>query len=217
MSGEKASSKEPAMADTSAEEPSGKKKKPPILILAAALAACGAGGAGVYFLAPPSLFAPKDAEEEHVEAAGAHGEKPDAHGGEAAHKKDKTAKKKDAHGGEGAGEDGQSDAPRRFAIIGDRGVYTPGEIVVSIRPSGRVKHLKLSIAIETSVDSEQIFAEREPRIRDALNTYLRAVDVAALEDPAGMGRIRAQIARRVEFVVAPAPVHAILITDFILN
>ena len=183
------------------EESAPKKAKPPVLIIAIASLLSAASGAGVYFLAPASAFSPK--ADAHTSAVSSDESK---HG---------VSAKKDSHGAEA--EAGDNPASSRFAIVGARGVYTPDEIVVSIRPSGRIRYLKLSIAVETSVDSQAVFVENEMRIRDALNTYLRAVEVAALEDPASLGRIRAQLARRIEFVVAPAPVDAVLITDFILS
>lgn len=190
-----------------AEDPP-KKKGAPIVLIGAILLACGAGGAGAYFLAPAGLVGQPAEHQGAIEtqAAGAShppkskGDKTDAHAKEA----DPT-------------DDGDASPTSRFAIVGDRGIFTPADLVVSIRPVGRVRHLKLSIVIETSPDSGDLFLTREPRIRDALNTYLRAVDVSALEDPLGMDRIRAQIKRRIEFVAAPAPVDAVLITDFILN
>lgn len=180
-----------------AEEASPAKRKSPFLLVAACVAACGAGGAVVYFTAPAALFSSGPAD--HASA-------------------DDEADKRNAHGdNDGGTKDGAGHASARFRIVGDSGVYTPEAIVVSLRPSGRVRHLKLAIAVETSADSEAAFVARELRIRDALNTYLRAVDIAALEDPAAMDRIRAQIARRIELVVSPAPVRAVLITDFILS
>lgn len=181
------------------------KRKPPLALIGACLAACGAGGAGVYFAAPASLFS-----RDRAAGASVGVEKP-AHG----EKKRKTDASHDAREDETI--EGGASASGHFRIVGETGVYTPEAIVVSIRPSGRVKHLKLAIAVETDVDSEATFLAHELRIRDALNTYLRAVDVAALEDPAAMDRIRAQIARRIELVVSPAHVGAVLITDFILS
>jgi flagellar basal body-associated protein FliL len=183
------------------EEGAPKKAKPPILSIAIAATLCAASGAGVYFLAPASAFSPK--AEGQASAASLD------------EKKHESSAKNESHGAKA--DAGEAASAAHFEIVGARGVYTPEAIVVSIRPSGRVRYLKLSIAVETSVDSEAAFVENDMRIRDALNTYLRAVEVSALEDPASLGRIRAQLARRIEFVVAPAPVDAVLITDFILS
>jgi flagellar FliL protein len=56
-----------------------------------------------------------------------------------------------------------------------------------------------------------------PRIQDVLNTYLRAVDVEDLEEPAALLRLRAQMLRRVQVVVGDGPVRDLLVTEFVLN
>jgi flagellar FliL protein len=56
-----------------------------------------------------------------------------------------------------------------------------------------------------------------PRILDVLNTYLRAVDVRDLEQPAAIARLRAQMLRRIQVVTGEGRVRDLLITEFILN
>ena len=56
-----------------------------------------------------------------------------------------------------------------------------------------------------------------PRIVDALNTYLRAVEVRDLEDPAALTRLRAQMLRRVQIVTGAGEVRDLLVTEFVLN
>lgn len=196
---------EPATPDVDADAP--KKRKPPIALAIGALAVCAGAGSLVYFVVPQSLL--PSAGEAH--APGTVDARPD--------KKPVKAEAKPA--GKAHSSSGQTDASgdsaAKFSLVGDYGVYAPEPIVVSIRATGRVRYLKLGYAIETDADSEARFLESELRIKDALNLYLRSVDVASLEDPAVMNRIRAQIGRRVAVIVEPAPVRAVLITDFILS
>ena len=56
-----------------------------------------------------------------------------------------------------------------------------------------------------------------PRIRDTLNTYLRAVEEEDLMRPSGMARLRAQMLRRLQLAAPDAEISDILITDFVLN
>ena len=56
-----------------------------------------------------------------------------------------------------------------------------------------------------------------PRIVDVLNTYLRAVEVRDLEEPAAMARLRAQMLRRVQVVTGEGRVRDLLVTEFVLN
>ena len=56
-----------------------------------------------------------------------------------------------------------------------------------------------------------------PRVLDTLNTYLRAVDVADLENPAALAKLRAQMLRRVQVVTGEGRVRDLLVTEFVLN
>ena len=49
-----------------------------------------------------------------------------------------------------------------------------------------------------------------PRILDVLNSYLRAVELADLEDPSAMVRLRAQMLRRVQIVTGEGRVRDLL-------
>ncbi len=199
------------------------KKKPPIMLVGLAIVLCAAAGAGGYFIAP-SLFLKGVPEGEEVELAeGAeeeaaaeesdHGKKPGAHG----------AKESDAHGGgQGRGhgaakEDASAEDNAMFVITGERAYFTPSPLIVSVKPHGRIRHLKISIAVETAPDGETAFRDNALRIKDVLTTYLTAIDPAVLEQSGAIDRIRAQIHKRISLVVAPARVDAVLITDFILS
>lgn len=197
------------------------KKRSIAAVAAVAAIICGATGAGAWFVAPNFLGgqhrattagkAEKDTPSDHgVETKGDHGvdKKIDS-------KKSKKAKKEiDAHA---SAEVDIASGASSFSRRGDVGVFLPRPIVVSLSPQSRVRYLKVTLAIETTPDGEAAFMDNELRIIDALGSYLRAVPVDAIEDPSSMARIREQIARRVRFVVDPAPVHAVLITDFILS
>jgi flagellar FliL protein len=56
-----------------------------------------------------------------------------------------------------------------------------------------------------------------PRILDVLNGYLRAIDIAQLEDPSALLRIRAHMLRRIQIVTGEGRVRDLLITEFVLN
>lgn len=56
-----------------------------------------------------------------------------------------------------------------------------------------------------------------PRIVDVLNSYLRAVDLAELQDPSILARLRGQMLRRVQVVAGTDQVHDLLIMEFVLN
>jgi flagellar FliL protein len=56
-----------------------------------------------------------------------------------------------------------------------------------------------------------------PRILDVLNGYLRALDVAELEDPDALVRLRSQMLRRIQIVTGEGRVRDLLVTEFVLE
>lgn len=90
-------------------------------------------------------------------------------------------------------------------------------ITVSLAPDQSARHLRFTAQIETAPEALAAVTAVKPRILDVLNGYLRAVDVAELESPAAMPRLRAQMLRRVQLVGGGEAVRDILITEFILN
>ena len=91
------------------------------------------------------------------------------------------------------------------------------EIVVSLGPHSSAKHLKIVMSIEVDSDAEQQVKNLAPRIRDVLNTFLRAVDERDFEVPRAMTRLRGQMLRRVQIVTPPGSVRDLLIQDFVMN
>lgn len=91
------------------------------------------------------------------------------------------------------------------------------ELVISLGPRARAKHLKLSAQLEIDPAHMEEVTNNMPRILDVLNTYLRAVDEADIESPAAMTRIRAHMLRRIQIVTGEGRVKDLLITEFVLN
>lgn len=210
-------------------EPNGQetKRKPPVMVIATVL--CGlVGAAAGYFLLPVFATGAKPSEHDAVaeeQTDGAHEQDKKADNGHAApaekKKKDQSSHGEPSHGA--AESDGGASAgcgtgcAATFEVADGAGFYIPQPLIVSIRPGARLRHLKIALVIETASDAERRYMDNSLRIRDALTAYLRAVDPKALENPDAFQEIRAAIARRVSTVVAPAPVRAVLITDFILT
>ena len=207
------------MTDAQTSEAPAPTKRRLVLPIAAALS-CLAGAAASYFLAPT----PNSGGENPGTLHEIKTQKPTSAETKTATHKNENGKKKDsqknAHGKsekEPTEANSNNASLGRFTIIGDVGVYVIEPFVISIKPSGRIKYLKLGVAIETGPTEAERFFAQGLRIRDALNTYLRAVDMSVLEDPTSLNRIRTQIGRRVGYIVGPSHVRAVLITDFILS
>lgn len=90
-------------------------------------------------------------------------------------------------------------------------------IVNLISQSGQPRHLRFQAQLEVAPQYEQEIRALLPRIVDVLNGYLRAVDVAELENPSALIRLRAQILRRFQIVAGEGRVNDLLIMEFVVN
>lgn len=90
-------------------------------------------------------------------------------------------------------------------------------VVISLGPGSSSSHLKFTAQLEVAKSYAGEVTLLMPRILDVLNSYLRAVAVAELEDPAAMARLRAQMLRRVQIVTGEGRVRDLLVTEFVLN
>ena len=90
-------------------------------------------------------------------------------------------------------------------------------IVNLIDTTGRGRHLRFQAQLEVPLQYEQEVITLLPRVMDVLNGYLRAVDVADLENPSALVRLRAQILRRLQIVAGEGRVKDVLIMEFVIN
>lgn len=96
--------------------------------------------------------------------------------------------------------------------------FVPMEpIMISLPPDASARHLRFVGQLEVEPAHQAEVAGLSPRILDTLNTYLRAVEVRDLENPAALQRLRAQMLRRVQIVTGEGRVRDLLVTEFILN
>lgn len=90
-------------------------------------------------------------------------------------------------------------------------------LIVSLGSAASNRHLKFTAQLEVNPAYAEDVALMMPRVLDVLNGYLRAVDMADLEDPSALIRLRAQMLRRVQIVTGDGYVRDLLITEFVLN
>ena len=177
------------------------KKKPPLKLLiiagVGALVVLGGGGAAAFM-----FLKPKPAAE-----------------GEAHAEKDKKAEK----GKEEKGKGKEGEAPESPAVIrpGPDGVvfYTMPDIVVNMQtPEGKATFLKLRLTLE--LPDEAVAGELDPnlpRLQDMFQTFLRELRPEDLSGSQGSYQLRREILRRVNLVIAPAKVNAVLIEEMLIN
>jgi flagellar protein FliL len=90
-------------------------------------------------------------------------------------------------------------------------------VVISLGAASQSRHLRFTAQLEVAGPHSAEVTLLRPRILDVLNSYLRAVEVAELEDPSALVRIRAQMLRRIQIVTGEGRVRDLLITEFVLN
>jgi flagellar FliL protein len=79
------------------------------------------------------------------------------------------------------------------------------------------RHLRFAAQIEVDRSHSAEVQTILPRFIDVMNTYLRAIDVALLDDPPALVRLRAQLLRRLQLVAGDGRVRDVLITEFVIN
>ena len=90
-------------------------------------------------------------------------------------------------------------------------------LVISLPSQGSRLHLRFAAQLEVDPAYAADVEALRPRITDVLNSYLRAVDVADLEDPSALMRLRSQMLRRVRIVAGEGRVKDLLIMEFVMN
>ena len=174
-----------------------KKKLPLKIIIIAAVAAVlvlGGGGTAAFM-----LLAPKD---------GAHADKKADHGKK---KGDKDKK----------GKDGKGDKTVGQITEGPDGVlfYTMPNVVVNMQTAdGKPTFLKLKLTLEVPDQATADALEPNmPRLQDMFQTFLRELRPEDLQGSQGSYQLRSEIQRRVNMVIAPAKVNAVLIEEMLIN
>ncbi len=90
-------------------------------------------------------------------------------------------------------------------------------MVISLGPDSGSEHLRFTAQLEVVDAAAADVTTLTPRILDVINSYLRAIDTASIEDPHAMARLRAQMLRRIQVVTGEGRVRDLLITEFVLN
>lgn len=107
--------------------------------------------------------------------------------------------------------DRQAAPQRQFA-------YIPLDpIIVNIGTREQARLLRFNASLEVLPAQASEVSRLKPRIIDVLNTYLRALEMHELEEPAALIRLRSQMLRRVQIVTGSGRVNDLLVTEFVFN
>lgn len=85
-------------------------------------------------------------------------------------------------------------------------------------PGERVQYLKLKVVLE--VKDQPVVAQIQPnvpRMMDIFQTYLREVRPSDLNGSAGLFRLKEELTRRVNAVVSPGQVNAVLFKEILVQ
>ncbi|MBL8543647.1 MAG: flagellar basal body-associated FliL family protein [Hyphomonadaceae bacterium] len=93
------------------------------------------------------------------------------------------------------------------------------EMLVNINgPDGRPAYLKLKLTLEVPDEATvATLGEHIPRISDQFNGFLRELRTDDLAGSAGAYRLRLELLRRANLVIAPAQVNAVLIEEMLVQ
>jgi len=85
-------------------------------------------------------------------------------------------------------------------------------------PGERVQYLKVKVVLEVK-DQAQVaqIQPTMPRVTDIFQTYLRELRSGDLNGSAGMFRMKEELTRRVNAVIAPSQVSAVLFKEVIIQ
>ena len=103
------------------------------------------------------------------------------------------------------------------AMLADVAFVPLEPVMISLPQGASARHLRFSAQLEVAPEHAAEVAALMPRVLDVLNTYLRAVEVADIERPASLTRLRAQMLRRIQVVAGEGRVRDLLVTEFLLN
>jgi flagellar FliL protein len=116
--------------------------------------------------------------------------------------------------------DAKKDGPNPISQGPDGVVfYTLPDMVVNIQsPDGRPTYLKLKLAFElASQDDAEAITPEQPRLNDMFQGFLRELRPDDLAGSEGSYELRQEIQRRVNLVIAPAKVNAVLIQEMLIQ
>ena len=176
------------------------KKKLPIMLIAIAAGAIvvlGGGGATAFFLLKPKPVQTAEAKAKDEKAK------------EAAKKKKKGEKK------------GEGGAEKLAGVVkeGPDGVvfYTMPDLSANMQTQdGRPSFLKLKVTFELpNEESVETLESNMPRLQDMVLTFMRELRHEDVAGSQGNYTLRLEIQRRVNMVIAPQKVNAVLIEEML--
>jgi flagellar FliL protein len=116
------------------------------------------------------------------------------------------------HGEEMHAEAAPAPKPPVFIDVPDMLVNLTGS------PGERVQYLKVRVVLEVKEEKQvEAIKPAMPRVTDIFQTYLRELRPVDLNGSAGLFRLKEELTRRVNAVVAPSEVNAVLFKEIVVQ
>ena len=94
----------------------------------------------------------------------------------------------------------------------------PNVVVNMQTADGRATFLKLKLTLEVPDQATvDLLEPNMPRLQDMFQTFLRELRPEDLQGSQGSYQLRMEIQRRVNLVIAPSKVNAVLIEEMLIN
>lgn len=90
-------------------------------------------------------------------------------------------------------------------------------LIVSLQGADPPRLLRFGATLEVPLQDESDVTRLMPRITDALNSFLQAIDLQMVTDRDALLRLRVQMLHRVQLVVGQDRVRDVLIAEFVVN
>jgi flagellar FliL protein len=94
------------------------------------------------------------------------------------------------------------------------------EVLVNLvgAPGERTQYLKVKVVLEVKEEKQvETIKPTMPRVSDIFQTYMRELRPSDLNGSAGLFRLKEELTRRVNVVVAPGQVNAVLFKEIVIQ
>jgi len=94
------------------------------------------------------------------------------------------------------------------------------EVLVNLvsAPGERIQYLKVKVVLEVKEEKQvETIKPTMPRVSDIFQTYMRELRPADLNGSAGLFRLKEELTRRVNAVIAPGQVNAVLFKEIVIQ
>lgn len=94
------------------------------------------------------------------------------------------------------------------------------EVLVNLvgAPGERIQYLKVKVVLEVKEEKQiETIKPTMPRVSDIFQTYMRELRPADLNGSAGLFRLKEELTRRVNAVIAPGQVTAVLFKEIVIQ